>query len=262
MEHNHVHHASGLAGDLLLALPFVLAVIIYILLGWVSNRRHKRWPIYRYLSLFFGVLSASMALMGPIAKLAHENFIAHMVGHLLLGMLAPLLFVLAAPMTLVMRTLSVGAARRLSRILKSFPVSIYCHPVAASILNIGGLWVLYTTELYSGMQSNLLLHIVVHVHVFLAGYLYTISILYIDPVPHRCSYTFRAVVLILSLAAHGIISKYIYAHPPVGVPREQAEMGGMVMYYGGDMVELVLIFLFCRQWYKAARPRTVLSITP
>lgn len=185
----------------------------------------------------------------------------HMVGHLFLGMLAPLLLVHAAPMTLLMRTLSVGSARRLSRVLKSLPVSIYCHPVVASILNIGGLWVLYTTELYSLMQDNLLLHIVVHTHVFLAGYLYTLSILYIDPAPHRYSYIFRAVMLILSLAAHGILSKYIYAHPPVGVPSEQAETGGMIMYYGGDMVELVLIFLFCQQWYKAARPRTVVSIT-
>ncbi|TDL67406.1 cytochrome c oxidase assembly protein [Rhodococcus qingshengii] len=261
MEHNHVHHASGSSFELLLALPFVLAVLIYILLALVSNRRHKRWPFYRYLYWILGVLSASIALIGPIANLAHENFTIHMVGHLFLGMLAPLLLVHAAPMTLLMRTLSVGSARRLSRVLKSLPVSIYSNPVVASILNIGGLWVLYTTELYSLMQDNHLLHIVVHTHVFLAGYLYTLSILYIDPSPHRYSFIFRTVVLILSLAAHGILSKYIYAHPPVGVPNEQAEMGGMIMYYGGDMVEIVLIFLFCQQWYKAARPRTVVSIT-
>jgi putative membrane protein len=261
MEHNHVHPASRPSFELLLALPFVLAVLIYILLALVSNRRHKRWPFYRYLFWIFGVLSASIALMGPIANLAHENFTAHMVGHLFLGMLAPLLLVHAAPMTLLMRTLSVGSARRLSRVLRSLPVSISCNPVVASILNIGGLWVLYTTELYSAMQDNLLLHIVIHTHVFLAGYLYTLSFLYIDPAPHRYGFVFRAVVLILSLAAHGILSKYIYAHPPVGVPNEQAEVGGMIMYYGGDLVEIFLIFLFCRQWYKAARPRTVVSIT-
>jgi putative membrane protein len=261
MEPNHFHHVSEPSFELLLAIPFVLAVLIYILLALVSNRRHKRWPFYRYLYWIFGVLSASIALIGPIANLAHVNFTMHMVGHLFLGMLAPLLLAHAAPVTLLMRTLSVGSARGLSRVLKSISVSIYCNPVVASILNIGGLWVLYTTELYSLMQDNLLLHIVVHTHVFLAGYLYTISILYIDPAPHRYGFVFRAVVLILSLAAHGILSKYIYTHPPVGVPSEQAEVGGMVMYYGGDLVEIVLIFLFCQQWYKAARPRTVVSIT-
>jgi putative membrane protein len=260
MNHNHVHHASELPNELLSALPFVLAVLIYLLLGLVSNHRHKRWPIYRYLCWVSGVVSAATALIGPIADTAHENFTAHMVGHLFLGMLAPLLLAHAAPMTLLMRTLSVGHARKLSRVLKSFPVSICCHPVVASIFNIGGLSVLYTTELYLAMHHSALLHMIVHLHVFFAGYLYTISIIYIDPIPHRYSFNLRAIVLILSLAAHGILSKYIYAYPPWGVPIEQAQMGGMIMYYGGDIVEIGLIFFFCQQWYKAARPRTIVSI--
>lgn len=256
MQHHHVPHASELPNDLLLALPFVLAVLIYLLLGLLSNQRHKQWPIYRYIFWVFGVLSAAAAIIGPIAELAHKNFTAHMVGHLFLGMLAPLLLSLAAPMTLLMRNLGVRYARKLSRMLKSFPVGVYCHPIAASILNIGGLWVLYTTELYTAMHYYPLLQMIVHLHVFLAGYLYTISIIYVDPIAHRYSFIFRAIVLILSLAAHGILSKYIYAYPPAGVPIEHAQAGGMIMYYGGDLIELGLIFLFCRQWYRAARPRT------
>lgn len=261
MKHNHFHPVSEPSFDLLMALPFVLAVLIYLLLVFVSNKRHKRWPLYNSFCWIAGVLSAAFALVGPIANLAHGNFTAHMIGHLFLGMLAPLLIANAAPMTLLLRTLGVKPARKLSRVLKSWPVRIYGNPVVAAILNIGGLWVLYTTELYTIMQQNLLLHILVHIHIFLAGYLYTISILYIDPAPHRYGFIFRAIVLILSLAAHGILSKYIYAHPPVGVPIEQAEVGGMIMYYGGDIVEIVLIFLFCQQWYKAGRPRTVVSLT-
>lgn len=260
MKYHHVHHASELPNELLLALPLVLAVLIYLLLGFVSNQHHKPWPIYRYISWIAGVLSAGAALIGPIADSAHENFMAHMVGHLFLGMLAPLLLALSAPMTLFLRTLSVGHARKLSRVLKSFPVCILCHPLVASILNIGGLWLLYMTELYSMMHHYALLHMIVHFHVFAAGYLYTISIIYIDPIPHRHGFIFRAVVLILSLAAHGILSKYIYAYPPTGVPIEQAQMGGVIMYYGGDLIEICLICLFCLQWYKAARPRTPVSI--
>jgi putative membrane protein len=242
-----------------LALPFVLCVLIYLLLGLVSNKRHKRWPSYRYICWVSGILCAAAALIGPVADTAQENFTAHMVGHLFLGMLAPLLLANAAPMTLLLRTLGVRHARKLSRVLKSFPIGIYCNPVVASILNIGGLWVLYTTELYSAMHHYVLLHMVVHLHVFLSGYLYTISFIYIDPIPHRYSFSFRAIVLILSLAFHGVLSKYIYAYPPAGVPIEQAQTGGMIMYYGGDMIEIGLIFLFCQQWYKAARPRTSVS---
>ncbi|MGB2993236.1 MAG: cytochrome c oxidase assembly protein, partial [Paenisporosarcina sp.] len=63
---------------------------------------------------------------------------------------------------------------------------------------------------------------------------------------------------VLAFAAHGILSKHIYAHPPSGISATQAETGGQIMYYGGDVIELILIFIFCFQWYKNTRPRGVL----
>jgi putative membrane protein len=109
------------------------------------------------------------------------------------------------------------------------------------------------------MQENVMIHIIVHVHLFLAGYLFTISMIYIDPTPHPFSFLYRAAVLTLALSAHTILSKHIYAHPPLGVPATQAESAAMLMYYGGDVIDLALIFIFCWQWYKAARPRASLS---
>lgn len=29
----------------------------------------------------------------------------------------------------------------------------------------------------------------------------------------------------------------------------------MLMYYGGDIVDLLLVAVFCRQWYRAMAPR-------
>jgi putative membrane protein len=129
------------------------------------------------------------------------------------------------------------------------------------ILNVGGMWVLYTTDLYMMMQQHLFLHVLIHLHVFLAGYLFTISVIYIDPTPHRTSFVYRSVILLIALAAHGILSKYIYSHPPYGVSISQAEKGGMIMYYGGDAIELILIFILCFQWYKSSRPRLLLENT-
>ncbi len=107
------------------------------------------------------------------------------------------------------------------------------------------------------MHQNILLHLFIHLHVFIAGYLFTISIIYIDPAPHRYSYRYRAIVLIIALAGHGILSKYIYAYPPTGVVTTQAEIGGMLMYYGGDLIDIILIFIFCLQWFRASRPITI-----
>ncbi len=255
--HNHV---MGLIPQLLFALLILLALVLYFLAVVVSNRRYKSWPIYRTVCWVFGVFFATIAVAGPLANRAHVDFTAHMFGHLFLGMLAPLLMALAAPMTLVLRTLSVPLARRFSRVLRSWPSRMFTHPVVASFLNIGGLWLLYTTNLYLLMQENILLHLIVHFHVFLAGYLFTVSIIYIDPIPHRISFLYRAIVLVVALAGHGILSKYIYVEPPPGVPAAQAEIGAMLMYYGGDIIDIVIIFILCLQWFRATRPRIEISI--
>ncbi|MHA6252730.1 cytochrome c oxidase assembly protein [Oceanobacillus sp. CAU 1775] len=255
-----MYYAVGIVPQLFLVLPFLLLVVMYILAVVISNRRHKQWSLYRIIFMVFGVFCAASAVIGPLANHAHMNFIAHMHGHLLLGMLAPLLIVLAAPMTLFLRTLNVTLARHLSRVLKSWPIRILSDPVVASILNVGGLWLLYTTDLYAAMQHNFLLHMLIHFHVFIAGYLFTVSMIYIDPTPYRSSFVYRAIVFVVALAGHGILSKYIYAKPPHGVPTSQAEFGGMLMYYGGDAIDLIIICILCYQWFRATRPRTHLSM--
>lgn len=110
------------------------------------------------------------------------------------------------------------------------------------------------------MQQNIFLHLIVHLHVFLAGYFFTLSMIYIDPAPHRVSFVIRAIVLIIVLAGHGILSKYIYAEPLPGVPATQAKIGSMIMFYGGDAIDVVLIYILCLHWYKATRPRMSFSM--
>ncbi|WLR51943.1 cytochrome c oxidase assembly protein [Bacillus tianshenii] len=250
------HYMNSFLSDVFFSALFVLALAAYVTAAILSSRKYKQWPRARYVYLFFGVLSAAVVMVGPLANRAHDDFVAHMVGHLLLGMLAPLLIALAAPMKLMLRTLPVHTARRFTRLLKSWPFRLASDPIGASLLNIGGLWLLYTTDLYMMMQQSFIVHLLVHIHVFLAGYLFTISMIYIDLSPHRTSYIYRTIVFIIALAGHGILSKYIYAHPPAGVPREQAEIGGKIMYYGGDLIDIVLIFILCLHWFRATRPQT------
>lgn len=258
-DYNYIH-AAGFLPELILTIPFVVVFIWYMIAVILSNRRYKKWPIHRTLFFILGFICAVATFNGPLANDAHEDFTRHMLGHLLLGMLSPLFIVLAAPMTLMMRTLNVRAARRLTRFLRGWQIHFLTNPIVASILNIGGLWLLYTTDLYIMMKQNMLLHVFVHLHVFLAGYVFTASILYIDPISHRLSYIYRAIVFVIALAGHGILSKYIYAHPPSGVPSNQAELGGMIMYYGGDVIDLAIIFIFCYQWYKSTAPKESMSV--
>ncbi|WJH37555.1 cytochrome c oxidase assembly protein [Paenibacillus sp. CC-CFT747] len=228
---------------------------MYLAAAGKSNGRFRKWPVYRSLCWCGGVGSVALGTGGFAAGPIHLGFVAHMTEHMLLGMIAPLLIVMAAPVTLAIRLLPTQWARRVTHFMNLPLIRILVHPVTAAFLNSGGIWLLYTTSLYEVMHGSSMVYFLVHLHFFLSGYLAASSILYVDPVSHRFSFSFRAVVLLLSSAAHSILSKIVYFSPPRRVPVEEAQAGAQLMYYGGDVIEVALITIFCFQWYRAVQVR-------
>ena len=258
----HNHHTLQESGEFLplFLLMVLLATAPYLAAVISSNRKHRKWPKYRIGFWILGVTSVAAALVGPLAEQAHVDFRMHMAVHLLLGMLAPLLIAISCPMTLLLRTLNVAAARRVTTLLKSWPLRFLSNPATAAVLNIGGLYALYMTDLFNLMHDSVLLYAFIHLHIFLAGYLFTVSLVYFDVTPHRHSYLYRSIVLILALAGHKILAKILYANPPEGISRAEAEAGSMLMYYGGDGIDAILIFFLCYHWYKSTAPRRIPAV--
>ena len=250
-------HGGGDAStlDLVLFGLAALAVAAYASGMFTSRRQGRAWSSDRLGLWAVGIAAAAATVIGPLAEKAHEDFIAHMAAHLSAGMLAPLLLVLAAPVTLALRTLHVTPARRISRLLRSAPARVIAHPITAGVLSAGGLWVIYLTPLFEAMQAIPLLHVVVQAHLLVAGYIFTASIIGLDPAPHAPSRVLRAVVLVLSMASHAVLAKYLYANPPAGVPLAAAHDGAQLMYYGGAAIEAVMVVIFCAQWYREAGRR-------
>jgi putative membrane protein len=209
------------------------------------------WPLRRLVSWVAGCWCVAAALVGPLADQAHHDFAAHMAGHVLLGMLAPVLLVSAAPVTVALRALPVPRAKPVARVLASAPMAVLTHPLIATALNLGGLWLLYRTDVYSTMLARPWLGVVIYVHIFAAGYLFTFAILGgPDPAPHRASFPWRAGTLVAAIAAHNVLAKLVYAAPSPGVPAERAEAAGQFMYYGGAPVEIAMILLLCLSWSR------------
>ncbi|GAB2597062.1 hypothetical protein Aab01nite_72540 [Paractinoplanes abujensis] len=216
----------------------VVAAVAYAAAALRLRRRGVDWPPGRALAWYFGIAAA-------VAGSGHaHSFRDHMAGHLLLGMAAPLLLVFGRPVTLALRALPVRPARRLARVLRSRPIVLLTHPVTAGVLDAGGMWLLYTTGLHSG-------GVLIQVHLLLAGYLFTAAIIGRDPAPHRPGPALRAAVLVAFVAVHGILAKHLYAHPPPGVPAPDAEQAAQLMYYGGDLLHLVVIALLCRELFPS-----------
>ena len=251
------HGGPGLewaAFDAVAALALLAAAVAYALAIRAARRRGP-WPARRAAAWFAGLLCAGLGTLGPLAEAARASFTGHMVAHLLVGMLAPLLLVLGAPVTLALRALPQRRARGLTRTLRAVPVRWVTHPVVAGALNAGGLWLLYATPLYGAMHASVLVHALVHLHLLFAGYLFTASLVGVDPDPHRAPLRLRAAVLIVFIAAHSILAKRLWAHPPAGVPAADAQLGAQLMYFGGDAVDVAIIVLLAAGWYRSVRPR-------
>nr|WP_294693442.1 cytochrome c oxidase assembly protein [uncultured Friedmanniella sp.] len=244
-----------------LDLPALLTVAVALLAvsGYLcavsrdAARRH--WPRSRTWCWLGGWSAVLVGSAGPLAAAAHTDFRAHAGAHVLVGMLGPLLLCLGAPASLALRALPVPAGRRVSALLRRRPLRVLTEPSVAALLNVGGLWLLYTTPLLGLAQHHAGVHLLVHLHLVLAGYLLAAVLVGRDPLPHRRSHLHRAVVLVAGLAAHGILAKLLYASPPAGIDPATARAGAMLMYYGGDAVELVLAGLLCRSWFRRASGR-------
>jgi putative membrane protein len=225
----------------------LVALVLYVTGAARLRRRGDAWPWWRDLSFTLG--SA-----GLVIPLPGGEFTAHMLQHVAVGMLAPLLLVLARPVTLALRALPPGRARRgLVAVARSRPATVLVFPPVAAALDVGGLWVLYRTHLFAATHDHPWQHTLVHVHVFAAGLLFSAAICQLDPLRHRYSILLRAATLVAAGTAHAVLAKSLWVTPPPGTAFSAADLhtGAELMYYGGDLAEIALAVVMAAQWYAA-----------
>ncbi len=250
-------HTGGGTGAGWPVVVAVLAAVTVAYLGAAGRARRdpRGWSGWRTAAFVTGVALLAVAAAPAVAQAARHDARAHMLQHLLVGMYAPLALVLAAPTTLALRTLPPGPGRRLGRMLRSRPAHLLGHPLTALLLTAGGLYLIYLTPLYAASQSRPLLHAAVHAHYLAAGYLFAWSIAGPDPAPRRPGMPLRVTALILAAGAHATLAKLLYARAPDWPPGAGTDPAALrdaaqLMYYGGDLAELLLAVALFATWYR------------
>ncbi len=241
------------------ALALLGCAVGYALAVRGARRRHpaRGWPLARSLSFGAGLALVAVALLPPLAPFAHEDFRGHMAQHLLLGMYAPLALVLAAPVTLLLCALPPDHGRRLTAVLRSRPARLLGHPVTALLLTTGGLVPLYFTPVYDATMGHPGWHWLTHAHFLLSGWLFAYAIAGPDPAPARPGVPARLLVLGVAIAAHAAIAQLMYGGfwVEVHVPITEVRGGAEIMYYGGDLAELLLAAALVTTWRPVRTPR-------
>lgn len=242
------------SGDRSMAIPVVLVAVgacAYLLLALRQHTRARGWSWWRTGALLSGSGVLILGLLPALLPFPEGDFRKHMLQHLLIGMFAPIGIVMAGPVTLLLRTLPARYGRVVTRILHTRIVRVLANPVAALTLDLGAMAFLYFSPLYLLMMQHLSLHYIVHFHFLAAGCLYCWVIAGPDPAPYRLTVPMRLVVLGVAVVIHSVLAQMLYAGMFVMVPvsAQQLQHGAELMYYGGDIAEMVLAFALVTTWH-------------
>lgn len=98
-------------------------------------------------------------------------------------------------------------------------------------------------------------HWLLHAHFLLSGCLFAHVIAGPDPAPARPGVRARLVCLGVAIAAHAVISQLLYGGFWIDVhaPIHQVQGGAEIMYYGGDIAELLLAAALVTTWRPELR---------
>ena len=184
----------------------ILITALYFRGVWILRKRGDFWPRGRSISFVLAVIATDYATSGGIGLYAQYAFSYHMVAHMILGMIAPIGFVLSAPATLALRTLPIGRdddergiRGTLISLIHSKAMTFYTNPVVVLALFDGSLFLVYTTNLFNILMGSHSGHMLMNIHFLAAGYLFFHVIIGVDPNPKKLPHIVRIIVLFAQL---------------------------------------------------------------
>ncbi|MET0989954.1 MAG: cytochrome c oxidase assembly protein [Glaciihabitans sp.] len=194
--------------DLLWILICGFAIFFYVAGVMRLRKRGDSWPIHRTVLWIAGMILLFWITNGGVNLYQKYLFSSHMLAHMMLGMMVPVLLVPAAPITLLLRTVakrndgSRGPREWVLLLVGSQYFGFLTRPIVAAILFAGSLWVFYYTPLFAWATENHIGHEWMIVHFLLTGYLLVSSLIGVDPSPHRAAYPMRLLILLGTMAFH------------------------------------------------------------
>ena len=191
----------------------LLATALYAKGVVVLARRGDKWPVGRTVAFALGIAFADFATSGGLGIYSHLAFSYHMIAHMVLGMIAPIGFVLSAPITLALRALPAGRTpeeRGLRGSLITLIHSRYSifitNPVTALAIFDGSLFGLYLTPAFGSLMRSHSGHLLMDIHFVLAGYLFFYVIIGVDVNPRKIPHIVRIIVLFAAMSIHAFFS--------------------------------------------------------
>jgi putative membrane protein len=216
--------------------------------------RGRAWSLARSAAMAGALAAAVVATQSGIARYEDARLWVHMVQHVLLGMVVPLLVVLSAPLTLALQAGGPATRRGLRSALRTRPAHVVAHPVVAWALFGGGLVVIYLTPLLGLSVRDDAVHLLVHAHIVVAGALFLAVLVGVDPLPGRPPPGARLLALLVAVPFHAVVGlALLSAGSPVApdaYPLLSDQRTAAGLFWGtGELFTVVVAAIILRQWW-------------
>lgn len=249
-----------------IVIPIVAAAFVWRLAVRRVDAAHPANPVPRARSVaFYGALLAvAVALDSGIARYDTVLFSVHMAQHLLLTLVAAPLFVLSAPITLLLRLARPETRqRRIMPVLHSRVVRALSFPVVAWVVFAGVMWGTHFSPIFDRALEDPLIHDLEHVAYLTAGVLFWWPAIGLDPAPWRMSHPVRAMYVFMQMPQNTFLAvavlnaeQPLYAHYATLVrswgpsPLIDQQIAAGVMWLFGDLGFLAAILGLVYAWMR------------
>lgn len=245
---------SRLLGDWTLD-PLLLCVLCFAgaLYGWGAIRCRTRWSARRMTSFMGGLFVVALALLSGIDQYADELLSVHVLEHLLLILIAPLLLLWGAPVRLALGASPPAGRHALAALLGSRTVHVLTRPAFGFALFTVVVLGTHLTGVYEAALRNQAIHACEHAAYFWSGLLFLAPLLAADPIPHppgaiaRFSWLMAAMVVMALPAGVFLLDGRVHypfyvtpAHALHTSALSDQRAAGALMLVGGGVVMGVL----------------------
>ncbi len=251
----------GWSFDPTLIAAAALASALYARRAHSLARRGRGVAPWRQLSFHLGILVLLAALISPLDSIGEQRlFYVHMIQHLTIGEVAPLLILLGLSGPILRPLLALGPVRRLRWLM---------NPLVALPLWALNLYLWHLPALYEAALSSPPVHALMHAGFFTAGILMWGAL--IEPLPgprwfgSGAKATYVLVVRALGCAILGNVLIWVgtplYPAYAVGerlegmAPLTDQQIGGAIMFIWGALITVALFSWAFLRWLGEAEAR-------
>ena len=260
--------------DLIFGTAAIVLATLYVAAVMRLRRRGDSWPAGRTVAWLLGCLALLFVTSSGVGRYMPAMFSMHMVAHMGLSMLVPILLVLGAPVSLVLRALPAagrddppGMREWLLAALHSRLSRFLTNPVVATVLFVAGFYGLYLSSLFDTTVSSHAGHLAMNVHFLVSGYLFYWVVIGVDPTPRPIPPLAKVAVVFASLPLHAFFGVVLMGtrevlgaayYRSLGLPWHtdllgDQRLGGGIAWAAGELPLVIVMIALLVQWARSDR---------